>query len=133
VGKVLFVVLLGAAVAGAGFTGYHAVRYDLLQPFPLAWNHLPEEVELLELEYLRRGLVAKLGSAERISSLSGLHMPLAPGSPGEELKAELAALDARIGTLRARVRAIKERTGAGGSGRSTTWSDGWRRSSRRPC
>ena len=46
-GKLVRLVLLAAALAGAGFAGYNALVYDRVQPFPLAWTLRPEELELL--------------------------------------------------------------------------------------
>ena len=101
-GKLLRLVLLAAALAGAGFAGYNALVYDRVQPFPLAWTLRPEELELLELERLRAALVAKLGSTRRVGALGAIHMPPeVAGSATDAVQAELTALDARIAALRA--------------------------------
>ena len=95
--------LVGALVAGAGYAASNAVRYDIFQPFPLAWNHSAEALQLFELRHQREMVVGKLGSARRVIGMSGL-----AGHPGttadvEALEAELAGLDARILALETRV------------------------------
>jgi hypothetical protein len=104
---VWFVVLI-AVVAGGATAAYNVLRYEVLQPVPLAWNHSPQALELLELERHRRGLVARLASIERIRSVGGLHLPLeTAGDERRALEAELAALDARIETLRVAIQATE--------------------------
>ncbi len=100
-GRLLALGLLGV-VAGAGIAAYNAVRYEVLQPIPLSWNHSPDEMALLALERERRTLAAKLRSGERTLSLAGV--PLATASEDDTLRADLAALDRQIETLQARIR-----------------------------
>jgi hypothetical protein len=110
VGKLVGFVVFAALVAGAGFAAYNQFQYELLQPYPVSWNHGPREHELLQLSRERRGLVARIASAQRIGSIGGLRLPLETTAEHQEaLKAELAALDARIAALRAAIGAQPER------------------------
>ena len=102
--KLVWLVVLAAAAAGAGFAAYNTVHYETPQPFPLAWNHSADELDLLDLEHLRRQLLAKLGSAQRVATIGGLHLPLeATGGHLDELRVELGKLDARIEALRVKI------------------------------
>ncbi len=98
-GKLLWLLLI-VALAGTSLAAYNAFRYEIVQPFPLGWNHSEDELRLLDLERERRQLVAKMGSERRATSLAGL--PLAT-LEDDDLKATLAAVDREIATLRARV------------------------------
>jgi hypothetical protein len=99
VGKLL-ALLLVLALAGGAFAAYNASVYEVVQPYPLGWNHSADELRLIELERERRQLGARLGAGQRAMSLAG-----APqlGAPDADDKAALARLDGEIAALRARI------------------------------
>ena len=102
-GRVVGLTLVGALVVGAGYAASNAVRYDIFQPFPLAWNHSAEELQLFELRHARAMAVAKLGSARRVIGMSGLAAHPGTTDDVQALEAEVAGLDARILALEARI------------------------------
>ncbi len=109
-GRLVAFVLFGALVAGLGLAAYNQLHYDQPQPFPVSWNHLPEELQLLDLERERRTLVGRLGSAQRMASVGGRLMPIeTTAGQIESIKSELAALDTRIAALKAEILAIRTR------------------------
>lgn len=101
-GKLIGLTLVLALVAGAAITLYNMYAYEVLSPFPLAWTHSADELELVELLWTREALTRRLGSERRIGSASGLAV-LAPETPGTGVEAELATLDRRIAALRAKL------------------------------
>jgi hypothetical protein len=99
-------------VAGAAQAVYNASVYEVLSPFPLSWTRDPVEIELLELLRTRETLAGRLAATRRIESASRLGV-LTPGTAGEEIRAELAALDRRIEAVRVELAARRGGTGAG--------------------
>ncbi len=98
-GKLLAFLLVVALAAGA-VAAYNAFVFEVVQPFPLSWNHSVDELRLIELERERRGLAAKLGAGQRAMSLAGAPQV---GVPDEDEKAAIARLDGEIAALRARI------------------------------
>jgi len=99
VGKLLALILVLALAAGA-VAAYNAFVYEIVQPFPLSWNHGADELRLIELERERRQLAGRLGAGQRVMGLAGVPQI---GAPDENEKAALARLDGEIAALRARI------------------------------
>jgi hypothetical protein len=95
--------LLAVAALGGVFSAYNAYQYERLQPYPLAWNHDAQQIEVVELERVRRELAGRLGSVRRMTGgrVAGLAPPAVTDDATTRLTAELEALDARIAALRA--------------------------------
>lgn len=107
-GKLSALVLAGTLLFGAAVAGYNALHYEVLQPVPVTWTHLPEEIAVLELERARRTLVGRLGSAQRVGTLGGGRLPLeTTEGQAADLRSELAALDRQLEALRARAAAVR--------------------------
>lgn len=98
-GKLLALILVVGLAAGV-VALYNTFVYEVVQFFPLSWNHSADELRLIELEQARRSLAARVGAGQRVTSLAG-----APqlGAPDDDAKAALAWLDGEIAALRARI------------------------------
>jgi hypothetical protein len=99
VGKVVALLLVLGLAAGA-VAAYNFFVFEVVQPVPLSWTHSEDELRLVELERERRGLAARLGAGQRVTSLAGVPQV---GAPDASDKAALARLDAEIEALRARI------------------------------
>jgi hypothetical protein len=107
-GKLVALVLAGTVLGGAAVAGYNALHYEILQPVPVPWTHLPEEIAVLELERARRILVGRMSSAERVGAIGGGRLPLeATEGQAAGLRSELAALDRQLEGLRTRAAAAR--------------------------
>ena len=95
--------LLAVAALGGVFSVYNAYQYERFQPYPIAWSHDAQQIEVLELERVRRELAGRLASVRRTTggAVGGLMPPAVGDDAMTRLAGELQALDARIATLRA--------------------------------
>ena len=103
-GRLIGLALVLALVTGGAMALYNLYAYEVVSPFPLAWTHSADELELIELVRTREALARRQGSERRIGSATGLAV-LAPENPGTGVEAELAALDRQIAALRAKLAA----------------------------
>jgi hypothetical protein len=103
VGKVVALLVVLGLAAGA-VAAYNFFVFEVVQPFPLSWNHGDDELRLVELERERRALATRLGAGQRAMSLAGVPQV---GAPDASEKAALARLDAEIAALRARISASR--------------------------
>jgi hypothetical protein len=107
-GKLSALVLAGAVLVGAAIAGHNLLHYEILQPVPVTWTHLPEEIAVLDLERDRRVLVGRMGSAQRVGAIGAGRLPLeATEGHAADLRAELTVLDRQLEALRARATAAR--------------------------
>ncbi|HSE95672.1 MAG TPA: hypothetical protein VLD61_07245 [Methylomirabilota bacterium] len=101
-------VLVGSVLFGAAVAGYNALHYEILQPVPVTWTHLPEEIAVLDLERDRRILVGRMGSAQRVGAIGAARLPIeTTEGHAADLRTELAALDRQLDALRTRAAAAR--------------------------
>jgi len=96
-GKLPIVLLIALVGVGAGLAVSNQMNYATMQPFPMAWNHTSEEMELVELQHDRREFEKELASSERQAGVGGMHTSLeATSGRMEEIKAQIAEVDKTI-------------------------------------